>query len=259
MKRIVIKVGSAVLTEQNRVAKERMLALVELIADLKSSYEVILVSSGAVAAGYTELKLDKSLLENRQTLAAIGQPLLINSYNKKFSGFHITVSQLLLTADDFDSRKRTSNAQKAIEVMLQNNIVPIINENDVTGVEELVFGDNDRLSAHACFFFECDMLVILTDIDGYYDKNPKTHDDAKIKKVVHSISEEELRIKEEPGSTFATGGITTKLQAADFLIKRGRQMFLTSGFDLGYIRSFLLDGEHTRGTLFTKSEHGGEA
>ena len=252
MKRLVIKVGSAVLTERNRVAKERMAALVALIAKIKEKgTEVILVSSGAVAAGYTLCRLDKKELANRQALASIGQPKLVSMYQKKFEKFGIVVSQILLTADDFDSRRRTHHAKCAVETLLAQNVVPIINENDVTATEELVFGDNDRLSAHVAYYFDADLLTILSDIDSYYDKDPHRFDDAKPLKVVHSIPPEALEAECTPNGAFATGGIVTKLKAADFLLKRGKSMFLASGFDLKDAYSFLIEGRHDGGTLFS--------
>ncbi len=255
MQRIVIKVGSAVLTEQNRVAKERMAALVDLIAQVKSTgRDVILVSSGAVAAGYTLCKLDKKVVANRQALASIGQPKLIAMYAKKFERHDIIVSQILLTADDFDSRKRTHHAKCAVETLLGQNVVPIINENDVTATEELVFGDNDQLSAHVAYYFDAEMLVILSDIDSYYDKDPHRYDDAKPLKVVDAIPEEALQAECTPNGSFATGGIVTKLKAADFLMKRGRKMFLASGFDLKDAHAFLIEGDHRGGTLFIERQ-----
>ncbi len=252
MKRIVVKVGSAVLTEQNRVAKERLRNLVEFLAKLKArGCEVMLVSSGAVAAGYTRMKLDKAHLPNKQALAAIGQPYLLSTYQKKFDPYGITTAQLLLSADDFDSRKRTQHAKNAVEVMLAQGVVPIVNENDVTATEELVFGDNDRLSAHVAHFFDADLLVILSDIKGYYDSNPKHNPEARLKKHVSKIEERELRVCVDPGSAFATGGIVTKLQAAQFLLERNRSMFLASGFDLRDAHSFLLEQKHEGGTLFS--------
>ncbi len=253
MKRIVLKVGSAVLSEYEKIAKDRMLNLVEFISELKKSgLEVILVTSGAVAAGYTEVKLDKKVVSNRQALASIGQPLLMATYHKKFDRFGVKIAQVLLTADDFDSRRQTEHASNAINTLLASGVVPIINENDVTATEELVFGDNDRLSAHVAHYFGADILVILTDIDGYYDKNPREHKDAKLKTRVHEVTQTELELARSPNSEFATGGIVTKLMAAKFLLDNNKEMFLCSGFDLSCAREFLLKGDQIAGTLFKK-------
>ena len=252
MKRVVVKVGSHVLSENNRIAKTRMLNLVEFLSKLQDRYEVILVSSGAVAAGYSKIKLDKSIVANRQAIAAVGQPFLMREYQKRFEKFDKLTAQFLLTASDFDSRKRTEFAKNAIEVCLRNGVIPIINENDTTATDELVFGDNDRLSAHVTYYFDADMLVILSDIDGYYDKDPRVNNNAKIKKIVHNISKDEATLEVNPNNFFATGGIATKLQAADFLLKRGKKMFLADGFKLDDVKSFLLEGIHKSGTLFCK-------
>jgi glutamate 5-kinase len=133
---------------------------------------------------------------------------------------------------------------------LENSVVPIINENDTVSIEELVFGDNDRLSAHVAHHFDASLLVILSDIDAYYDKDPNRYDDAKRRAVVTKVSEEELNAEHSPNNEFATGGIVTKLQSADFLMKHGREMFLASGFDLSSVRAYLVDKEHIGGTLF---------
>ncbi|HEX5670199.1 MAG TPA: glutamate 5-kinase [Sulfuricurvum sp.] len=250
MKRLVVKVGSAVLSEQNRIAKDRMQNLVDFIADLKGRYEVILVSSGAVAAGYTELKLDKKVLANKQALASIGQPILMNKYKKMFEHHQIIPAQILVTAANFNTDEESQKAKDTIETLLKHNVVPIINENDATATEELVLGDNDQLSAYAAHHFGADMLVILSDIDAYYDKDPRSHADAKIRARVELITQDELNSDVTPNNNFATGGIVTKLKAADFLLKRNGAMFLASGFDLSDIRSFLMDDNHTGGTLF---------
>ena len=249
--RIVIKVGSHVLTQDTMIAKERMMALVEFIAKLqKEKYEVVLVSSGAVAAGYTQLALDRKSVANRQALAAIGQPLLLKMYQEKFAKFGLLCSQVLFSADVFDSAEHIQHAKVAIDTLLKNRVVPIINENDTVSIEELVFGDNDRLSAHVAHHFDAKMLVILSDIDALYDKDPNKYSDASRRAVVHTISEEELNAEHSPNNEFATGGIVTKLQSADFLMKHGREMFLASGFDLHDIKSFLFDEKHVGGTLF---------
>ena len=253
MKRIVIKVGSHVLTENGAVAKIRMLALVQLIAELKvCNYEVILVSSGAVAAGFTKLPLDRASVANRQALAAIGQPLLLKMYQEKFAIFDMLCSQVLFSADVFESAKHVERAKVAIDTLLANKVVPIINENDTVSIEELVFGDNDRLSAHVAHYFDAELLVILSDIDAFYDKDPNRYDDAKRRAVVTTIIDEELNAEHTPNNEFATGGIVTKLQSADFLMKHGREMFLASGFDLSDVKRFLLDKVHSGGTLFKR-------
>lgn len=252
-KRIVIKVGSHVLTENGMVAKKRMRDLVELIALIMAkNQEVILVSSGAVSAGYTVLPLDRWSVGNKQVLAAIGQPLLLKMYQEKFAIYDILCSQVLLSAADLDSKKRTHLAQVAIDNLLINRVVPIINENDVIATEELEFGDNDQLSAYVAENFNAELLVILSDIDALYDKDPRSFDDAVVRKEVSSISEEELNAPTTANNEFATGGIVTKLKAAHFLLNHGKQMFLATGFDLKDAQSFLLDGVQKGGTLFHK-------
>ena len=253
MKRLVIKVGTAVLTQGEELALQRMKNLVNLISTLKNdkNLEVILVSSGAVGAGYTELKLDKTVLANKQTLAAIGQPKLMKTYQEMFQEFGITVAQMLFIADDFDSRKRSKNAKNVMEILLQNKVIPIINENDVIATEELI-GDNDQLAAYITHYFKADMLVILTDIDGCYDKNPREFSDAKIQKIITEISQDELDKKPSANSKFATGGIVTKLKAADFLMQKNIPMYLASGFDLTNAYDFLVENNHKSGTIFKK-------
>lgn len=251
MRRLVLKVGSAVLTQDGALALDRLANLVELIALLrKQNKDVILVSSGAVAAGYTLLQLDKSIIANKQALASIGQPLLLDTYRKKFSKYNIICSQVLLEASIFKDEERLNHAKDAIDTLLKNDVVPIINENDVTAVDELVFGDNDQLSAHISYHFNSDLLVILTDIDGYYDCNPHENENAILQKIVTSISKDELEAEHSSNTQFATGGIVTKLKAADFLMKNNKQMYLSSGFDLSGVKQYLLENKHNNGTVF---------
>lgn len=252
--RIVIKIGTAVLTENGELSKKRIFNIVELISKLKKiGIEVVLVSSGAVAAGYTKLNLNRDLLANRQALASIGQSYLMSIYQDKFNKFNLTISQILLTQSDFDSRNRSENAKNTINILLKNGIVPIINENDTVAIKELAFGDNDQLSAYSTKYFNADILIILSDIDGFYDKNPHIYKNVSIRKKVTKIESHELIQEASPNSKFATGGIVTKLKSADFLIKNGKSMFLSSGFDLSDCESFLIKGKHKRGTIF-KSE-----
>ncbi len=249
-KTIVLKVGSAVLTNNSGLALDRLKNLVDFIAELKENYNVILVSSGAVASGYTLLKLDKKIVAKKQALASIGQPLLMETYRKHFDVHNIICSQVLLEASIFKDTIRLNHAKDTMNELLANNVVPIFNENDVTAIEELVFGDNDQLSAHISLHFGSDLLVILTDIDGYYDDNPHINPNAILQKYVVDIPKEALEANHSANSEFATGGIVTKLKAADFLLSNNKKMFLTSGFDLRDAKSFLLDNIHNKGTLF---------
>lgn len=250
MKRVVIKVGSHVLSDKEKISEERVGNLCSFLASLMQKYEVILVSSGAISAGRYKMDIEKNSVVNRQILAAIGQPYLIEIYHTFMQKYNINVAQILLTASDFDSRKATLHAKNLIDGLCERKILPIINENDATAIEEIVYGDNDRLSASATYYFDGDILVILSDIDGYYDDNPNLNQNAKVRPLVSNLTKEELEIKADAGSEFGTGGIVTKLKAADFLLKRGKAMFLTSGFDLSDANSFLLDGKKSGGTLF---------
>lgn len=250
--RIVIKVGSAVLTENAQIAVERLQALVDMLAELQKTHEVLLVSSGAVSAGYTQLKLDRSVLANKQALAAIGQPVLMNKYAKKFAQHQIITSQVLVTAANLKKTDDIARIQNTINTLLSNGVIPIINENDATATDELEVGDNDQLSAYIAKHLDAERLVILSDIDAYYDADPRANPNAKVRKIVHEISEEELSKDVTPNNFFATGGIVTKLKAAAYLLDAEIETFLASGFDLSDIKSFLLNGEHRGGTLFTR-------
>lgn len=250
MKRVVVKVGSAVLTQDNKIATDRMMNVVTFIAELKKEYDVVLVTSGAVAAGYDVLKVDKATEMNKRALAAAGQPILMESYKKKFDQFNLHTAQILLREVDFDSRRRTQMFQEIIDIHLEHGIIPIINENDVASRPQELFGDNDQLSGEVAHAIDAELLIIFSDIDGYYDKNPKECPDATLYKEVHEIPQEELVSKVTPNHPFATGGIVTKLKAADYLMKRNRKMFLCNGFDLTAVRSFMFDKKHTEGTLF---------
>lgn len=252
MKRVVVKVGSAVLTDNDEIALDRMMSLVNFLAELRKKYEVILVSSGAVAAGYTALELDRAVLENKQALASIGQPILMNKYGKKFATHNIITAQVLVTAANFNKDDDIIRVKNTINTLLSNGVIPIINENDATSTQELTVGDNDQLSAYVAKHTDSDMLIILSDIDAYYDNDPRKNKDAKVLKVVNSISKVELAKEATPHGNFATGGILTKLKAADYLLRNGIDMFLSSGFDLSDVKSYMLQNKYTGGTLFTK-------
>lgn len=250
--RLVVKVGSRVLTEKGSLCTERIDNLVNLFQALHKEYELLFVSSGAVAAGHTKVpEISNDSTANKQALAAIGQAELIHTYQERFAKYGIHVAQILLTKDDFANFRHSENAQNAVNTLLEKNILPIINENDSVVIDELLRGDNDQLSAQVAHYFKADLLAILTDIEGYYTDNPHKNPDARLRKVVHSITPEELEQEATPHDKFATGGIVTKLKAAAFLLEHGTPTYLGSGFDLTGVRKFLLEGIQETGTLFT--------
>jgi len=249
-KRVVVKVGSSIITDGEQLSLERIKKLSSFINALRQNHEVVLVSSGAVAAGFSKLNIDRNIIENRQALASIGQPLLMKSYKRLFKKYNIIVSQVLVTAMSFNSLKQLKNVKSVINTLLSYDVLPIVNENDTTAIDELIVGDNDQLSASIAIAIDADLLIILSDIDGYYNDNPTKNSMAKIKKIVTHISQDELNMGHTPNSYFATGGIVTKLKAADTMLKSSKSMFLSSGFDLSAIESFIFDNKHESGTLF---------
>ena len=238
------------LSEHGALCDERMDALCGLIAELMAVYDVILVSSAAISAGQSKIDLKRDSVVHKQILAAVGQPHLMATYEKKMSVYGKKTAQLLLNAADFDSKHRSTHAKNLVFGLLELGILPIINENDATATAEIVYGDNDRLSADAALCFDADMLVMLSDIDGYYDSNPNENKNAKIRPVVNTLSEAEIASAGGAGSEHGTGGIATKLMAASMLLAQGKKMFLASGFDLSAVRSFLLDNKQNGGTIF---------
>jgi len=254
VKRIVVKVGSAVLTQDGTIALERMQSLVDFLAKLKETNEVVLVSSGAVAGGYTQIQLDRTLIANKQALAAIGQPVLMEKYTKKFAKYNLIVAQVLVTAANFKKSDEITRVKNTVEILLQNNVIPIVNENDATATDELELGDNDQLSAYIAKNIDANMLIILSDIDAYYDADPRADANAQALKVVTQVGQEELQKEVTPNNIFATGGIVTKLKAASYLLDSKIDMFLASGFDLSDVKSFTLEHIHKGGTLFTKAK-----
>ena len=191
--KIVVKIGSSSLTnEQGEIDEQKLTGYVEAIAALrKAKHTVVLVSSGAVAAGFKQLgySVRPVTLKGRQAAAAVGQSLLIQSYIKKFQGHRLTPAQILLTRSDFSNRERYRNAFSTIMELLDRGIIPIINENDTVSVDELTFGDNDMLSALVSGFIHADQLIILTDINGLYTDNPMKNPNAKKYHFLEEISD----------------------------------------------------------------------
>ncbi len=232
VKRIVIKVGSSTLThEKGLVNIRRLESLIKVISDIKNSgKEIILVSSGAVAVGMGKLGMDRpSDMPSKQAMAAVGQSELMYTYDKIFSGYHHHVAQVLLTRDVIESDHRRENVVNTFKKLLDLRVIPIVNENDTVSVEEIEFGDNDTLSAIVSLLTESDLLIIMSDIDGLYNKNPTHHADAEKIDVVEKIDDFILSIADGAGSSLGTGGMITKIHAAKLATEAGIDMLIVNG------------------------------
>ncbi|MFC1827571.1 glutamate 5-kinase [Thermodesulfobacteriota bacterium] len=232
-RRVVVKVGSAVLTGENGLNLEVMENLAQEVSFLvKSGKEVILVSSGAVAAGKKRLglQIDKQLgLKEKQGAAATGQSSLMRSYEDIFDRLGYKVAQVLLTHDDLSNRNRYLNVRNTILTLLEWNVIPIINENDTVSVEELRFGDNDTLGALITNLIEADLFICLTDVDGLYTGNPNEDNEAK---PVHTVVKVDKKVKAMAGNVvgaLGTGGMQSKIHAAHMVSARGGSSFIGSG------------------------------
>lgn len=256
VKRLVVKVGSGVLTQDLGLNLDIIASLARQIsAQMDQKRDVILVSSGAVASGVKKMGLpgrpDK--MPEKQAVAAIGQAGLILEYEKVFARHGKKVAQILLTDDDLSNRKRFLNARNTLNTLLAWGVLPIINENDTVAVEEIKFGDNDSLSARVCLLLSADLLINLTDIDGLYDKDPRKNPDARrisaLSRIGKQVEEMACGI---PGAV-GTGGMLTKIKAARKVTAAGIPMIIASGKD-DTILADLFAGKD-RGTFFAPKNH----
>lgn len=233
-KRIVIKIGSALLVDPKlgTIHQSWLQALCEDIAKLRQQgTEVVIVSSGSIAIGkrYLDLKTGPLLLEQQQAAAATGQVRLMQAYQALLAEHDIAIAQILLTLDDSENRKRYINARNTIETLLDLNVVPIINENDTVATSEIRYGDNDRLSARVAQMTGADALVLLSDIDGLYTADPRQDKTATLIPQVEQISAEILAMAGDSGTQFGSGGMKTKLAAANIVMASGCRMVICNG------------------------------
>lgn len=232
-KRIVVKIGSSSLTNtQGEIDQNKFSDHIQAVAALrKAGHEVVLVSSGAVATGFRKLGYPTRpvTLKGKQAAAAVGQSLLIQSYMEQLGNFGIVPAQILLTRKDFSKKDRYKNAYATLMELLERGILPIINENDTVSVEELTFGDNDMLSALVSGLVHATNLIILTDINGLYDSNPQTNPGAKRFDKLSEITDDLLQMAEGAGSNVGTGGMKSKLIAAQTALSLGVKVFIGSG------------------------------
>lgn len=233
-KRIVIKVGSALLVdEQGEIRADWLKGLIQDIHALrKQNKDVLLVSSGAIAVGRKPLALTfgSSLrLDEKQAAAATGQILLAHAYHSTMALFGYTAAQVLLTLSDTEDRRRHLNARDTLSTLLKLGAIPVINENDTVATTEIRYGDNDRLAARVSTMVGADMLVLLSDIDGLYTHNPKTDPKAAHIPVIHCIDDKIEAMAEKPVSAVGSGGMITKIMAAKIAVNAGTQMIIAQG------------------------------
>ncbi len=254
--RIVVKVGTSTLTHPTgKLDLRQMEKLVRELADLANQgKEIILVSSGSVGAGMGRLGFSKRPrnLREKQAVAAVGQGILLHMYEKIFAEYGLIVAQILLTRDDFAERSRYLNISHTFSQLLEYGVLPIVNENDTTAVDELKFGDNDSLAALVAGVIDADLLVLLTDIEGLYDAHPKLHPDAKKIDLIEEITPQVEALAGGAGSDLGTGGMSTKIQAAKICTNYGIPMVIASGTKEGVLQQ-ILNGEQI-GTLFLPRE-----
>ncbi len=263
VRRIVVKIGSRVLASLERGLDLQVMGnLVQEMADLrKAGHEVVLVSSGAILAGRTKLgpnfnkafNLAVNSLNFKQAAAAVGQTSLMWNYEKLFNVHQVQVAQLLLTSDDINNRRRYLNARNTIFTLLHHGVVPIINENDTVMVEEIKLGDNDNLSALVTSLAEADLLIILSDVEGFHSADPCKDDTACLISVVEMITPEIERLAGD-GKHLGTGGMITKLQAVHKAARFGVPAVVANGRRPGVIKQ-IMQGDEV-GTMFLPKQKG---
>ena len=252
-RKIVIKIGSNTLSKPDGTQNtEFMASFAEQCASLvKQGKQIILVSSGAQVAGVSTTKewARKKDVHYRQALCAIGQVELMHQWRKAFQKQELHIGQLLLTKDDFKNEHRSLNIRNTLFTLVDEGVIPIINENDSVSFDEIKIGDNDNLSALTAILWSADLLILFGDEDGIFTDNPKTNKDAKFIETVTSIADLRNQIKIGGTSSFGTGGVETKIQAAEKVTAYGIQLLLANGKKESALSALLQDD--AKGTLFT--------
>ena len=256
-RRIVIKIGSQILSSPIGIEEGRLKELVRQLAMLHDQKkELVVVSSGAVAAGMTRLGLKErpKTIPQKQALAAVGQIKLMALYERHFARFEKSVAQVLLTHEDLANRQRYLNARHTFQTLLESRIIPIVNENDTVAVEEMKFGDNDHLSSLVATLLAADLLVILSDVQGVYDRDPKVSADARLIPLITDLKTMRRQISGLSQTQFGTGGIATKLDAAEKAAAAGIPTLIGSGLQAGVLTK-VFDATAEVGTLILPDEN----
>ncbi len=256
-KRVVVKIGSRVLSSERGLHARRIGRLVRELAGLNDQgKKLVIVSSGAIASGMSRLGLTKrpTDLPQEQALAAVGQIRLMALYENSFAGYQKQVAQVLLTHEDLANRKRYLNAKHTLKTLLDWNIIPIVNENDTVAVDEMKFGDNDQLSALVATLMEMDLLVILSDVDGLFDRDPRSNEDARLVPVVTDLAAAKKAAQDTRPSDLGRGGMFSKLCAAEQASHAGIPTIIANGRERDVLGG-LFDGTRESGTLVLPEEN----
>jgi glutamate 5-kinase len=254
-RRVVVKIGSNVLTENNGLNLKAIRSITRQVCRLiDEGRQVILVSSGAMASGVKKigLRARPDELPKRQAVAAVGQAGLIREYEKAFSRYDKKVAQILLTSEDLSSRKRYLNARNTLYTLLSWQVVPVINENDTVSVEEIKLGDNDNLAAMITLLMDADILINLTDIDGLFNKDPRIHSDAELIPMVKTITRSTEQYASEIPGALGTGGMISKIKAARKVNSAGIPMVIAKGDQPNILIRLFSGKEH--GTFFVPAK-----
>ena len=252
--KIVVKVGTSTLTHSTGLLNlKRIENLIRQLADIHNGgIQVVLVSSGAIGAGMGRLglKVRPKTIREKQATAAVGQGILIHMYEKFFSEYGKTIAQILLTKEDIVDKKRYLNARNVFLTLLSQGVIPVVNENDAVAIDEIKVGDNDTLAAMVTSLIDADLLIILSDIDGLYDSNPRTNPEAKIIYNVKKITDEIKASAKGAGSSLGTGGMATKIKAAEIVVAGNASMIIAEG-SMPNVINDILEGKEI-GTLFER-------
>jgi len=236
---IVIKIGSSLLVDdKKKIRKKWLSSFAKDIQKLRSkNKKIIIVSSGAIALGCKKMNYNKNnlKLDKSQAIASIGQIELMNLFSETFSKFRLNISQILLTLDDTEERRRSINAKRTLENLFQIDYIPVVNENDTIATSEIKFGDNDRLASRVAQITNADTLILLSDVDGLFTKNPKKFKDAKLIKEVKDLKKDIKNINIRGITEFGSGGMNTKIEAAKICNLAGCNMIIANGLNLNPI------------------------
>ena len=236
---IVIKIGSSLLVDKNKKIRKKW--LVSFARDVKKlrlkNQKIVIVSSGAIALGCKKMNYNKMnlKLDKSQAIASIGQIELMNLFSECFSKYKLNISQILLTLDDTEERRRSINAKRTFENLFQLNYIPIVNENDTIATSEIKYGDNDRLASRVAQITNADTLILLSDVNGLFTKNPKIYNDAKLIKKITDINKDIQNINIKGMTEFGSGGMDTKIEAAKICNLAGCNMIIANGLHINPI------------------------